>query len=123
MDQAMQTLRGLVFGAAIALSAVAAAEEPEPKYCVEFCSCDQLWVERNEYFYEAGYCFQSPLGKAVFDPMYEMLDRPCSPEVPTFPGPTAQRIARIIAMEEANNCAAEREGWDPDALRAILNAG
>lgn len=39
------------------LAQTAYAEEP----------CDDLWYSRNFYFEQAGYCFGSKLGKAVFD--------------------------------------------------------
>ena len=29
--------------------------------------CDDMWFVRNQIYDRAGYCFQSPMGKAVFD--------------------------------------------------------
>ncbi len=108
--------------AALALAGPAGAQE-ERKYCEGFCSCELLWVERNEYYFEADYCFRSKLGAAVFNPVREALDFPCTTDAPSFPADIQRRVDRIREMERAHNCAAERENWNPLDLRAIFAAG
>ncbi len=54
--------------------------------------CDDLWVSRNAVFDAAGFCFQSPLGQALFD------NGDCSTQAPDF---TEQQSANIAAISQA----------------------
>ena len=78
-----------VFALAFALLAAAAAADP---------FCDDLWFSRNQLYARAGYCFASPLGKAVFG------NAGCTgTEVRLRPG-EAQLVAQVKALEAETGC-------------------
>lgn len=64
--------------------------------------CDQLWWQRNSYFASAGYCFQSPRGRATFGHL------PCTPGLTTaninLSSADRAAIAAIQARESALQC-------------------
>lgn len=58
--------------------------------------CADLWFSRNAMLDRAGYCFTSPLGKAIFD------NRDCTTKTPV-PSPEArQQIAIIRDLERGD---------------------
>lgn len=64
-------------------------------------SCQELWVERNSYYKDAGYCFKTRRAISYFG------NRGCSYEyeadVPLSRG-IRERIADIRAMEQRRGC-------------------
>lgn len=56
--------------------------------------CDDLWMTRNALFNEAGYCFGSPLGQALFD------NSDCTGKTVTL-GTAQQAIADEVRRNEA----------------------
>ncbi|WP_161862185.1 DUF4453 domain-containing protein [Algicella marina] len=60
--------------------------------------CEDLWFARNAAFDEAGYCFRSPLGQAVFD------NRDCTDNVPRVSESLVDHIARIRDREAELRC-------------------
>jgi YARHG domain len=64
-------------------------------------SCQDLWVERNTYYKEAGFCFKTPRAISYFGNggcRYEYEG-----SVP-LSGAVRARIARITAMEQRQGC-------------------
>ena len=64
-------------------------------------SCDWLWTVRNTIFYENGYCFQTPRGRAVFDnsgcAYYNSGSVPMS-------GVERENVERILRVERSRGC-------------------
>lgn len=60
--------------------------------------CDDLWYSRNFYFDQAGYCFGSNLGKAVFD------NSDCKSKNVNLAKSILQRIDKIKETEAGNSC-------------------
>ncbi|MHA3914873.1 DUF4453 domain-containing protein [Halovulum sp. GXIMD14793] len=60
--------------------------------------CDDLWLSRNAVFDEAGFCFRSPLGRALFDA------QGCSDQPPAFSAAQQDTISQISAQEAAAAC-------------------
>lgn len=74
--------------------------------------CDDLWFSRNAAFDAAGYCFQSTLGRRIFD------NSDCtSQSVPPLPRGAAAQVQAIQAREAALGC---RANTGRDALEAPL---
>lgn len=61
--------------------------------------CDELWFLRNSVFHEAGYCFGSPLGQAVFG------NESCTGKDVTISAKDKQLIADVRAAESDEACA------------------
>jgi hypothetical protein len=60
--------------------------------------CDELWFTRNLVFDRAGYCFGSPLGKAIFDNSDCIINDAVA-------DPAAQRIVdQVLAIEADEAC-------------------
>lgn len=57
-------------------------------------TCDDLWFTRNAIFHEAGYCFGSPLGQAVFG------NDGCTTKTPDLSAEQAARLDRVKAAEQ-----------------------
>lgn len=64
-------------------------------------SCQQLWVERNSYYKDAGYCFKTARAISFFGNRGCMYDSEAS--VPLSPDIRA-RIAEITWLERRNGC-------------------
>lgn len=58
--------------------------------------CADLWFSRNAMLDQAGYCFSSPLGKAIFD------NRDCTTKQPVLPPKVSRQIALIIKLEQGD---------------------
>ncbi|WP_198666058.1 DUF4453 domain-containing protein [Tropicimonas sp. IMCC34043] len=61
--------------------------------------CQDLWYARNLIFDRAGFCFDSTLGKAIFD------NSDCTTRTPEFSPEDSLRLARIEAIEDRGACA------------------
>ena len=85
----MKLLLTAVIAAAglVALPSVAFAE-----------SCYDLWYERNEIYYENGYCFVTELAIETFG------NDDCYTKHPKFSHKEQRRIAQIQAEEEDRDC-------------------
>lgn len=60
--------------------------------------CDELWYTRNAIMYQAGYCFGSVLGQAVFG------TGPCIGTSVTLSPEDTQTVARLRATEKELSC-------------------
>jgi hypothetical protein len=60
--------------------------------------CPDLWLSRNAIFNDAGYCFKSPLGKAVFD------NNDCSTQSPKLSARLQAKVAQIKSYEKNFGC-------------------
>ncbi len=93
-------LRPLALTAACALAATTAtAEGPQ---------CEDWWVARNLIFDRAGYCFSTPLGRALFD------NAGCTTTDPALTAEAAATVAQIRSLETDYACAV-------DTTRTTLN--
>ncbi|MCU0910668.1 MAG: DUF4453 domain-containing protein [Rhodobacteraceae bacterium] len=95
----------LSVAAAIGLGPAAAGASP---------FCDLLWVTRNAIFDRAGYCFASPLGRALFD------NADCTQTRPVVPAADAPSVARMTALEARAGCRVDTRGPPTSGQRAIL---
>lgn len=64
-------------------------------------SCQELWVERNSYYKEAGYCFKTRRAISYFGNGSCIYDIEAA--VP-LPRGVRVRIAEITALERRNGC-------------------
>ncbi len=87
----MRILRTGIALAAIGIGGVAQAQH----------YCHDLWFSRNAMWNDAGYCFSSPLGQAVFD------NSDCTTEAPVLPELNARIAARILTVEKEFGCAVD----------------
>ncbi|WP_168222919.1 DUF4453 domain-containing protein [Oceanicola sp. D3] len=72
-------------------------------------TCDEHWFTRNAIFHEAGYCFGSPLGQAVFG------NEGCTTKSPDLTEAQKARLARVKTAEEGCVVDASRTSLDiPD---------
>ncbi|MFY0634588.1 MAG: DUF4453 domain-containing protein [Vannielia sp.] len=72
-------------------------------------TCDELWFTRNAIFHQAGYCFGSPLGEAIFG------NDGCTTKTPALSAAQKARLARIKAEEEGCTIDTSRRSLDiPD---------
>lgn len=60
--------------------------------------CPDLWLSRNAIFNDAGYCFKSPLGKALFD------NSDCSTQSPVLSRGLQAKVAQIKDYEKSFGC-------------------
>lgn len=67
-------------------------------------ACAEWWFTRNLILDRAGYCFESPLGQAIFD------NAGCTPGDPRLDRDTLNQIAAIQALEQAQDCAINTGG-------------
>lgn len=58
--------------------------------------CNDLWFSRNAMLDQAGYCFATPLGKAIFD------NADCTTKEPILPDTVKTQIAKIIKLEQGD---------------------
>ena len=63
--------------------------------------CQSLWVERNTYYKQAGYCFRTPRAIQYFG---NEGCRYTSEAQIRFPPDVRRRIQEIIRLERAMNC-------------------
>ncbi|MEM8838535.1 MAG: DUF4453 domain-containing protein [Pseudomonadota bacterium] len=82
---------GLVFGLSLGLLALMQTARADP-YCLE------LWFDRNAIFDRAGYCFNSSLGKTVFD------NSDCISQNVQLSGEAERQVGEIRREERANGC-------------------
>ncbi len=64
-------------------------------------SCQELWVERNSYYKDAGYCFKTSRAISYFGNGGCVYDNEAS--VP-LPRDIRARIAEITRLERRNGC-------------------
>jgi hypothetical protein len=64
-------------------------------------SCHDLWVERNSYYKEAGYCFKTARAIRYFGNAGCIYDNEA--DVPLSPS-VRRRIAQIVRLERALGC-------------------
>lgn len=74
--------------------------------------CMALWLERNAYFANKGYCFGSALGKGVFG------NSGCSTKNPSMSGSETQRVNQIKSRERTLGCASQKQNWSSSEVRA-----
>ncbi|MEL7098669.1 MAG: YARHG domain-containing protein [Pseudomonadota bacterium] len=74
--------------------------------------CMGLWLERNAYFANKGYCFGSALGKGVFG------NSGCHTKSPQMSSSETRRINQIKSRERALGCAAQKSRWSAAEVRA-----
>jgi len=60
--------------------------------------CDDLWFTRNLLFDRAGYCFTSPLGRAVFD------NAACTTNDPGLDAQQQDVLEQVLAREKQMDC-------------------
>ena len=70
--------------------------------------CADLWMTRNMVFDRAGYCFGSPLGRAMFD------NSDCTTDSPTLGQVDAALIAQIKESEAEWQCDLDASRTDHD---------
>jgi hypothetical protein len=58
--------------------------------------CADLWFSRNAMLDQAGYCFATPLGKAIFD------NSDCTTKEPVLSHAIKAQIAEIIELEQGD---------------------
>lgn len=77
--------------------------------------CDDLWFSRNFEFYQAGYCFNSRLGRKIFG-------RGCSSALSTLSDAAQARVQRIRGRESELGCNVDsgRKGLDIFGLKTRL---
>ena len=63
--------------------------------------CDELWIERNSYYKDAGYCFQTQQGIEVFG---NEGCRTSNQAALYLPNAVRARIAAIVRMERMRGC-------------------
>jgi YARHG domain len=64
-------------------------------------SCNDLWIERNSYYKDAGYCFKTSRAISYFGNAGCMYDN--ERDVP-LPRGVRARINQIVALERAYRC-------------------
>ncbi len=94
-------------GLALALTASTAAAED---------ICHEFWFTRNLIFDRAGYCFGSPLGKAVFD------NGDCTTKAPQLSAEDKEKIAFIKDAEQEAQCDVDTTATRLDFSKAGLYA-
>lgn len=60
--------------------------------------CDELWFSRNAMLNQAGYCFQTTLGQAIFD------NSDCTTRTPQISDQATQEIAKFQTLETKLGC-------------------
>ncbi len=60
--------------------------------------CEDLWLARNSIMNDNGYCFGTPLGKAIFD------NSDCSTKSPKLSAQESRRVAAIQNQEKLDEC-------------------
>lgn len=79
-----------------------------------FDPCDDLWFSRNQLYDRAGYCFSTPLGKAVFD------NADCTgTEVTLEPGGN-DLVTYVQDMEDLFDCAVNTSATSLDIENIAL---
>lgn len=79
-----------------------------------FDPCDDLWFSRNQLYDRAGYCFSSPLGRAIFD------NADCTgTDVTLEPGGT-DLVTYIQEMEAVLECAVDTSATSLDIANIPL---
>ena len=91
-NRAQRYLIGLLAVAASGIGLISAASAQ---------SCQDLWVERNSYYKQAGYCFKTSRAISYFGNGGCIYDIEAS--VP-LPRDIRARIAEITRMERRNGC-------------------
>ncbi len=78
--------------------------------------CDELWFTRNLIYDRAGYCFSSPLGRAVFD------NDDCTGADIALDREALNMAARLQAAEQDWDCAVDtdRRSLDVPAIAARM---
>lgn len=97
-------MRRLTFVLAV-LAGPALAEEP-----IAYDACDELWFQRNQIYANAGHCFASPLGKAIFD------NAGCTPDDVTLSRFHQALVEAYQAEERINGCAVDTSVVRPLAV-------
>ena len=80
--------------------------------------CPDLWLSRNAMYNEAGQCFRSPLGQALFD------NSDCTQQLQEVDKDIHAKVAKIRRYERENACNVDTERAEIDvhliALRLLL---
>ena len=76
--------------------------------------CVYLWLERNTIYDEAGYCFKTNLGRAVFD------NSDCYTRDPALTSRERNRIAQISRTEKSLGCKRQKKNWTPRYIFQFL---
>jgi hypothetical protein len=66
-------------------------------------SCDDLWVERNQYYKDAGYCFHTQRAIRYFGNAGCQTDSDAGARANMGPGVRA-RVNEIVRMEDRSGC-------------------
>jgi hypothetical protein len=64
-------------------------------------SCDALWIERNTYYKQAGYCFKTARAISYFGNAGCLYDNENAVPLSAY---TRARIAEIVRLERAYRC-------------------
>lgn len=88
--------------------ALLAALAAWPAFAQGWDHCQDLWFTRNQLFDRAGYCFKTPLGRAVFD------NSDCTTSNAQLSSPDWQKVEIIRSLESDYGCAIDtsRGGLD-----------
>lgn len=86
------------FAAALAVVLALAGPAPADVWDSPEPTCNQLWFTRNLIMHRAGYCFGSPLGKAMFGNAH------CSGTEVRLSAGQSRQVAKMRAMEQATGC-------------------
>ncbi len=80
--------------------------------------CPDLWLSRNAIYNDAGQCFRSPLGQALFD------NSDCTPQLQEVGKDIHAKVAKIHRYERENACSVDTDSADLDVhlidLRLLL---
>ncbi len=87
-----------------AICALAACLAAAPAQAIDVCP--DLWLSRNAIFNDAGYCFGSPLGKALFD------NADCSTRTPALTREQERKVALIRDYEKSFDCRVDTKRTD-----------
>lgn len=75
--------------------------------------CDELWFQRNQIYANAGMCFETPLGKAIFD------STGCSPDDVVLSRFHQALVDQYRQEEARNGCAVDTHVVRPLAVRDL----
>lgn len=75
---------------------------PAPAVALDYC--DEIWFTRNLIFDQAGYCFGSPLGQAIFD------NADCTPGAVTLAPQQQAMVDTLIAEADYWECKTDTSG-------------
>jgi len=77
---------------------------------VSYDACDELWFMRNQIYANAGYCFSTPLGKAMFN------NTGCTGKDVTLSSFEQALVDEYRALERSAGCAVDTSQTTPLAV-------